>query len=161
MLIPQTPHRPRPARFRAAGIPPELHHPKPGEGTELTSSGQKNSGKTDFMTEIIPHPLVFWEQRSLKSLLGISARTNSRSDSGGRFPLWQGGICATLSTTQVCFCDIILQSAHKHHPADTSGEDGKSKLILSAIFYFPPQTDLLRDEKKKRVLMYFFPPQQK
>lgn len=62
-------------------------------------------------------------------------------------------------TTWVCFCDLILQSAHKHHPGDTLGEDGKSKLILSAIFRFPPQTDLLRDErKKKKCLNAFFPP---
>lgn len=153
MFIPTNSSAPHARRFRPAGIPPELHRPKLREGAEFTSLGQKNSGKMDFMAEIIPHLAVFLGALLINGLLGISTLMNSGSDSE-RFPLQAGRdlchhVLLSPHTTQVCFCDIILQSAHKHHPGDTLGGDGKSKLILSAICCLPPQTDLLRDEKKK------------
>lgn len=55
----------------------------------------------------------------------------------------------------VCFCDIILQSAHKHCLEDASVIDGKSKLVFSTISEYHTLTYL--KFKKKKHSKTFFP----
>lgn len=69
VFIPTNSSAPHAWRFRPTGIPLELHRPKLREGAEFTSLGQKNSGKMNFMAEIIPHLAVFWEHCSLTASL--------------------------------------------------------------------------------------------